>query len=55
MPDLAVGPIVHRYRTIAITDDGARIIHHGPAGDHDITVDSDGFVIDLPHLSYRLR
>jgi hypothetical protein len=55
VPDLAVGPIVHRYRTTAVTDDGARITHDGPAGHHEITVDTEGFVIDLPHLSYRLR
>ena len=55
VPDLAVGPIVHRYRTTAVTDDGARITHDGPAGHHEITVDTEGFVIDLPHLTYRLR
>jgi len=55
VPDLAVGPIVHRYRTTAVTDDGAKITHDGPAGHHEITVDAEGFVIDLPHLSYRLR
>jgi len=27
----------------------------GPAGHHEITVDRQGFVIDVPHLSYRLR
>ena len=55
MPDLRVRPLVHRYRTITVSDDGARINHQGPAGTHDITVDQLGFVIDLPHLSYRLR
>ena len=55
VPDLGVAPVEHRYRTVAVTDDGAKIHHHGPAGDHDITVDRHGFVIDLPHLSYRLR
>lgn len=55
VPDLAVVPIVHRYTTTAVSDGGARIVHHGPAGVHDITVDAEGFVIDLPHLSYRLR
>jgi hypothetical protein len=46
---------VHRYRTTAITDSGAKITHDGPAGHHEITVDPEGFVVDLPHLSYRLR
>lgn len=55
VPDLAVGPIEHHYRTITVGEGGARIHHRGPAGEHDITVDRDGFVIDLPHLSYRLR
>lgn len=55
VPDLGVAPVEHCYRTVAVTDDGAKIHHHGPAGDHDITVDRHGFVIDLPHLSYRLR
>jgi hypothetical protein len=55
VPDLAVGPIMHRYTTAEIADTGARIVHHGPAGVHDISVDAEGFVIDLPHLSYRLR
>jgi hypothetical protein len=55
VPDLGVGPIEHHYRTVSLTADGARLHHRGPAGDHDITVDRNGFVIDLPHLSYRLR
>jgi len=55
VPDLRVGPVEHHYRTTAVTDSGARIQHRGPAGSHDITVDLDGFVLDLPHLSYRLR
>lgn len=55
VPGLAVEPTVHRYTTAAFTGSGAKIVHHGPAGVHDITVDVEGFVIDLPHLSYRLR
>jgi len=55
VPDLGVGPVEHHYRTTSVTDDGAKIHHRGPAGDHDVTVDRDGFVLDLPHLSYRLR
>lgn len=55
IPDLRVSPVEHHYRTTHLTDHGARIAHRGPAGDHDITVDRHGFVIDLPHLSYRLR
>ena len=55
IPDLHVTPLVHSYRTVALTLDGAKINHRGPAGTHDITVDRHGFVIDLPQLSYRLR
>jgi hypothetical protein len=54
-PDLTVEPVVHHYRTLDVTDHGARLQHHGPSGRHDLTVDSEGFVLDLPHLSYRLR
>ncbi len=55
IPDLQVTPLLHTYRTVSLTSDGAKINHHGPAGTHDITVDGHGFVIDLPQLSYRLR
>ncbi|MET0865437.1 MAG: putative glycolipid-binding domain-containing protein [Nakamurella sp.] len=55
IPDLHVLPLEHTYRTVSLTGNGAKIHHHGPAGEHDITVDRHGFVIDLPHLSYRLR
>ena len=55
VPDLLVAPVLHHYRTTGLTDDGATIRHHGPAGDHEMTVDRDGFVIDAAHLSYRLR
>jgi hypothetical protein len=55
IPDLHVTPLVHTYRTVSVSSDGARINHIGPAGNHDITVDRHGLVIDLPQLSYRLR
>ena len=55
VPELSVEAAVHRYRTVSVTADGARIDHFGPAGHHEITVDRQGFVIDVPHLSYRLR
>ena len=55
IPDLHVTPLEHSYRTVSLTPDGAKINHHGPSGNHDITVDRHGFVIDLPQLSYRLR
>ncbi len=54
-PDLTVEPVVHHYRTLEIGEHGARLRHQGPSGRHDLTVDSEGFVLDLPHLSYRLR
>jgi hypothetical protein len=55
VPDLHVAPVMHHYRTVALTEAGATINHRGPAGSHDITVDRHGFVVDFPHLSYRLR
>lgn len=55
IPDLSVSPVQHYYRTTVLNDEGARIQHRGPAGDHDITVDRHGFVLNLAHLSYRLR
>ena len=54
VPDLAVGPVQHRYKTIEVSADGARIDHHGPSGHHEITVDRKGFVVNVPRLSYRL-
>jgi uncharacterized protein len=55
VPDLHVDPVMHHYQTIELTADGARINHQGPSGSHNITVDRHGFVLDFPHLSYRLR
>jgi len=55
IPDLHVTPCMHIYRTVSLTSTGAHITHSGPAGNHDISVDRHGFVIDLPQLSYRLR
>jgi hypothetical protein len=54
-PDLTVAPVVHHYRTLEVTEHGARLRHQGPAGHHDLVVDREGFVMDVPHLSYRLR
>jgi hypothetical protein len=47
--------VEHWYRTKSVTDQGATLDHHGPSGSHEISVDRHGFVIDLPHLSYRLQ
>ncbi len=54
-PDLDVAPVVHHYRTVEITEHGARLRHQGPSGHHDLLVDREGFIVDVPHLSYRLR
>ncbi len=54
-PDLSVEPVVHHYRTIEINEQGARLRHQGPNGRHEFTVDGEGFVLDVAHLSYRLR
>ncbi len=54
-PDLSVAPVVHHYRTVEVDEHGARLRHQGPNGRHELTVDSEGFVLDVPHMSYRLR
>lgn len=54
-PDLTVAPVVHHYRTVEVDDHGARLRHQGPGGRHELTVDREGFVLDVPHVSYRLR
>ena len=55
IPELTVEAVKQRYRTVDRTDDASRIDYDGPAGRHRLTVDRFGFVVDLPHLSYRLR
>jgi uncharacterized protein len=55
IPYLGVEAVKQRYRTVERMDDGSRIDYDGPAGHHRLTVDRLGFVVDLPHLSYRLR
>jgi hypothetical protein len=54
-PDLLVAPVVHHYRTAEVDEHGARLRHQGPNGRHELTVDGEGFVLDVPHMSYRLR
>lgn len=54
-PDLTVEPAVHHYRTVELDEHGARLRHQGPNGHHEFTVDREGFVLDVAHLSYRLR
>ena len=44
-----------RLGTIEINEHGARLRHQGPNGRHEFTVDDEGFVLDVAHLSYRLR
>ena len=40
---------------LLLTEHGARLRHQGPNGHHELTVDREGFVLDVAHLSYRLR
>ncbi|HEY5881261.1 MAG TPA: putative glycolipid-binding domain-containing protein [Nakamurella sp.] len=54
-PDLIVQPVVHHYRTLELDEQGARLRHQGPNGHHELTVDREGFVLDVAHLSYRFR
>ncbi len=55
VPDLAVAPVLHHYRTLQLGPDGATLVHRGPAGERRLTVDRDGFVLDLAGISRRLR
>jgi uncharacterized protein len=55
VPELGVEAVKQYYRTVETTNDGARIDYDGLAGRHRLTVDRLGFVVDVPHLSYRLR
>ena len=55
VPDLTVTPVPHHFRTIDFGDNGATIAHAGPSGEHQLTVDRHGFVLDVPRRSYRLR
>jgi uncharacterized protein len=54
IPRLGVAAVKQRYRTVDVTSAGARIDYDGAAGPHRLTVDRLGFVVDVPHLSYRL-
>ena len=54
-PDLTVEPVVHHYRTVEFDEHGARLRHQGPNGHQEFTVDREGFVLDVAHVSYRLR
>lgn len=50
MPSLAVSTVEHRY-----TYRGGQVwTYQGPAGDIDLTVDEQNFVLDFPGLSHRL-
>ncbi|MGS0683642.1 putative glycolipid-binding domain-containing protein [Nakamurella sp. GG22] len=55
VPALKVTPVKYTFRTLALTEEGATLRHAGPAGEHTMTVDRHGFVVDIPRLSYRLR
>lgn len=50
-----VTPVEHIYRTISADVNGAVIQYSGPAGERELTVDADGFVLQFPGLSDRLR
>ncbi len=55
VPALTVTPVEYSFLTLALTDDGATIRRVAPSGEHTMTVDRHGFVVDIPRLSYRLR
>jgi uncharacterized protein len=54
MPDLQVRLVHQTYRTVSITDDGAVINYSVPDFTADLTVDSDGLVIDYPGIATRV-
>ncbi len=53
--DPEVTPVEHVYRTVSADANGAVIQYTGPMGEHELTVDADGFVLHFPGLSDRLR
>ncbi len=55
VPGLAVTAERHWFRTNGFDEKGASITHVGPGGERKFTVDSNGFVLDVPRQSYRLR
>jgi hypothetical protein len=54
-PDPEVTALEHVYRSVSADANGAVIQYTGPLGERELTVDADGFVLDLRGLSDRLR
>jgi uncharacterized protein len=54
MPDLNVRLVHQTYRTVSTSEDGAVINYSVPGFTADITVDSDGMVIDYPDIATRV-
>jgi len=51
MPELTVEPVEHHYTVLGSNQIG----YSGLLGDLVLTVDDDGFVIDFPNLTHRIR
>ena len=51
MPELTVEPVEFTYTVVAAGEIGYR----GPQGDLVLTVDDEGFVVDFPNLTHRIR
>ena len=50
MPSLAVRAVEHSY---TFRGDGV-VRYRGPAGEWELSVDAENFVVDFPGLSHRL-
>ncbi|HWM04425.1 MAG TPA: putative glycolipid-binding domain-containing protein [Actinophytocola sp.] len=54
MPDLSVRLVHQTYRTVSINESGAVINYTVPEFSTDLTVDTDGLVIDYPGIATRV-
>lgn len=54
LPDLAVTLVRQTYRTVSISDEGAVISYSDEHLTADITVDTNGMVVDFPGRAHRI-
>lgn len=54
MPDLSVRLVHQTYRTVSIDDQGAVVNCSAPDASTDLTVDTDGLVVDYPGIATRV-
>jgi hypothetical protein len=54
MPDLSVRLVHQTYRTVSVSEEGAVINYTVPDFSADLTVDTDGLVVDYPGIATRV-